>query len=142
MVAFTTNVNYLLENLLTNFTVHDKIGQLSTKLIWGVTPYTISPGITKGTVMRLKDLLNTQELQSGITTGSIDSKPRLKNGVYSSKVSGYKSEFKIDGISYEMYGKIGVRGINIPDTVTVIDNGATVISGVIGTLTFEVTPLG
>lgn len=92
--------------------------------------------------MQLKDLLNTQERPSETTTGPIDGKPNLKNGVYSSEVSGCKSEFKIDGVRYEMYGKNGVRGINIPDTVTVNDNGTTVISTLIGELTFAVPTFG
>jgi len=46
-------------------------------------------------------------------------------GSYPAVCSGYVSEFKVNGQTYRAKFKIGVRGINIQDTVTVTPEGIT-----------------
>lgn len=46
----------------------------------------------------------------------------LTKGSYSASASGYTSIFSIGDVKYEATFSKGVRGINIPDTITITDN--------------------
>ena len=47
----------------------------------------------------------------------------LPKGSYPGIASGYQTTFEVDGVIYRGYFERGIRGINIPDIVTVLDNG-------------------
>ena len=58
----------------------------------------------------------------------------LPRGSYPGLASGYQTTFEVDGIMYIGYFEKGIRGINIPDIVTVLDNGV-VFSSKLGSCT-------
>ena len=58
----------------------------------------------------------------------------LSKGSYSGLASGYQTTFEVDWIMYIGQFERGVRGINIPDIVTVLDNGV-VFSSKLGSCT-------
>ena len=51
----------------------------------------------------------------------------LPRGSYSGLASGYQTTFEVDGIMYIGYFEKGIKGINIPDIVTVLDNGGSIL---------------
>lgn len=58
----------------------------------------------------------------------------LPKGSYLGLASGYQTTFEVDGVVYRGYFERGIRGINIPDIVTVLDNGV-VFSSKLGSCT-------
>ena len=58
----------------------------------------------------------------------------LPRGSHSGLASGYQTTFEVDGIMYIGYFEKGIKGINIPDIVTVLDNGV-VFSSKLGSCT-------
>lgn len=58
----------------------------------------------------------------------------LPKGSYLGLASGYQTTFEIEGVMYRGYFEKGIRGINIPDIVTVLDNGV-VFSSKLGSCT-------
>lgn len=46
----------------------------------------------------------------------------LPRGSYSGLAAGYQTTFEIEGVMYRGYFEKGIRGINIPDIVTILDN--------------------
>ena len=58
----------------------------------------------------------------------------LPKGSYLGLASGYQTTFEVDEITYIGYFEKGIRGINIPDIVTVLDNGV-VFSSKLGSCT-------
>ncbi len=53
-------------------------------------------------------------------------KSALPDGSYSGLMSGYTVSFSVNGKMFEAQAEIGVRGLNIPCTVTVTDGNAAV----------------
>lgn len=58
----------------------------------------------------------------------------LPRGSYSGLAAGYQTTFEVGGVMYIGYFERGIRGINIPDIVTVLDNGV-VFSSKLGSCT-------
>lgn len=58
----------------------------------------------------------------------------LPRGSYPGLATGHQTTFEVDGIMYRGYFEKGIKGINIPDIVTVLDNGV-VFSSKLGSCT-------
>ena len=58
----------------------------------------------------------------------------LPRGSYSGLATGHQTTFEVDGIMYIGYFEKGIKGINIPDIVTVLNNGV-VFSSKLGSCT-------
>lgn len=69
-------------------------------------------------------VLGEQEIKQNIDQQSESVSPSLQPGYYPAQASGYISRAIHDGIAHTFKFMNGVRGINIPDTITVSADGS------------------